>query len=103
MSLKYSENHHLSGGEEGANVHVALHLQGATLQRAMEFVDCVLEAAGGFVLEGDTPVPLLGETVLRPQTSGPCVHIDAATEDDPGVIQRLGLGTGREEQEGDAE
>ena len=29
--------------------------------------------------------------ILRPQTSGPCVHIDPADDDDPDVIRALGL------------
>jgi hypothetical protein len=63
----------------------------------MEFVDAVLEAAGEFVLEAETPIspPDLtvspGVTVLRPQTSGPCVHIDQADDKDPEEIRALGL------------
>ncbi|MFA7121177.1 MAG: hypothetical protein WC277_06825 [Bacilli bacterium] len=93
----YSETHHLNSDDGGTNVHVALHLQGASLLRAMEFVDAVLATAGEFVLEAETPIPLpdltpyRGATVLRPQTSGYCVHIDQATEDDPEEIQALGL------------
>ena len=30
--------------------------------------------------------------VIRPQTSGPCVHIDQADDDDPEAVQVLGLG-----------
>jgi len=31
------------------------------------------------------------ETLLRPQTSGPCVHIDQADIDDPEAVQALGV------------
>ena len=31
------------------------------------------------------------ETILRPQESGPCVHIDSADDDDPDVVRALGL------------
>lgn len=31
------------------------------------------------------------ETLLRPQTSGPCVHLDQADNDDPEAVQTLGL------------
>lgn len=30
-------------------------------------------------------------TLIRPQTSGPCVHIDSADGDDPDAVQALGL------------
>ena len=89
--MRYSENHHLNSDDGGTNAHVALHLQGASLLRAMEFVDAVLAAAGEFVLEAEAPAPLQGATVLRPQTSGPCVHIDQADDKDPKEIQALGL------------
>lgn len=95
--MRYSENHHLNSDDGGTNVHVALHLQGASLLRAMEFVDAVLATAGEFVLEAETPIspPDLtvspGVTVLRPQTSGYCVHIDQADDKDPEEIQALGL------------
>ncbi len=89
--MRYSENHHLNSDDGGTNVHVALHLQGASLLRAMEFVDVVLAAAGEYVLEAEAPAPLQGATVLRPQTSGPCVHIDQADDEDPKEIQALGL------------
>lgn len=78
--IRYSENHSLRSDEEGVSAHVALHLQGTSLMRAREFVDAVLAVASGFVLGDEGPAPLPGATVVRPQTSGPCVHYDERSE-----------------------
>jgi len=89
--IRYSENHHLNTDEEGTNVHIAIHLQGVSLAQAKGFVDVVLATASESNPANEGTDPTRGGTVLRPQTSGPCVHVDQATDDDPDAVQVLGL------------
>lgn len=89
--IRYSENHHLNTDEEGTNVHIAIHLQGVSLAQVKGFVDVVLATASESNPANEGTDPTRGGTVLRPQTSGPCVHVDQATDDDPDAVQVLGL------------
>ena len=89
--IRYSENHHLNTDEEGTNVHIAIHLQGVTRDQAKGFVDAVLATADKSIPTDDSSIPPTTATVLRPQTSGPCVHIDQAASDDPDAVRVLGL------------
>ena len=95
MTRKYSTTHCLDLDEDGvASALVTVRLQGVSLLRATMFVDAVLATAGEYVLEEDRPTiqpPPICETVIRPQTPGPCVHLDQIATDDPEEIQALGV------------
>jgi len=95
MTRKYSTTHCLDLDEDGvASALVTVRLQGVSLLRATMFVDAVLATAGEYVLEEDRPTiqpPPICETGIRPQTSGPCVHLDQIATDDPEEVQALGV------------
>jgi len=78
---KYSETHHLNVDEDGlASVHVAVHLQDADPRIAHLLVMRVLDVASAIA----DLVPLQSlrpDGVVRPQTSGPCVHYSG--DEDP--------------------
>ena len=75
---KYSETHHLNIDDAGlASVHVAVHLQNVNPQIAHLLVLRVLDAASAVAAVPEQGVP--GQ-VIRPQTSGPCVHYDERSE-----------------------
>ena len=75
---KYSETHHLNVDDAGlASVHVAVHLQDADPRIARLLVLRVLDAAAAVA---DAPEQGILGQVVRPQTSGPCVHYDEQTE-----------------------
>ena len=97
MTESYTEKHHLVNGDadDGTNVLVVLHLQGVTMARATGFVNAVLTAAREHALGAEPPLFSPGapathyeprgaaierETIIRPQTSGPCVHYDDRSE-----------------------
>jgi hypothetical protein len=86
---KYSETHHLNIDDAGlASVHVAVHLQNVNPQIAHLLVLRVLDAASAVAAVPEQGVP--GQ-VIRPQTSGLCVHYDpngSAPEDGDGPDYR---------------
>lgn len=86
---KYSETHHLNIDDAGlASVHVAVHLQNVNPQIAHLLVLRVLDAASEVAAVPEQGVP--GQ-VIRPQTSGLCVHYDpdgSAPEDGDGPDYR---------------
>jgi len=85
----YSETHHINVDDAGqASVHVAVHLQDVNPQIAHLLVLRVLDAATAVV---DAPEQGVPGQVIRPQESGPCVHIDSADDDDPDAVRALGL------------
>ena len=85
---KYSETHHLNVDDAGlASVHVAVHLQDADPRIARLLVLRVLDAAA---VVADAPERGILGQVVRPQTSGPCVHLDQATDDDLDEVRALG-------------
>jgi hypothetical protein len=74
MPPTYSETHHLNVDDAGlASVHVAVHLQNVNPQIAHLLVLRVLDAASAVAAVPEQGVP--GQ-VIRPQTSGPCVHCE---------------------------
>ncbi len=74
----YSETHHLNVDDAGlASVHVAVHLQNVNPQIAHLLVLRVLDAASAVAAAPEQGVP--GQ-VIRPQTSGLCVHYDERSE-----------------------
>lgn len=74
MPPTYSETHHLNVDDAGlASVHVAVHLQNVNPQIAHLLVLRVLDAASAVAAVPEQGVP--GQ-VIRPQTSGQCVHFD---------------------------
>ena len=78
MPPTYSETHHLNVDDAGlASVHVAVHLQNVNPQIAHLLVLRVLDAASAVAAVPEQGVP--GQ-VIRPQTSGPCVHYDERSE-----------------------
>jgi len=78
MPPTYSETHHLNIDDAGlASVHVAVHLQNVNPQIAHLLVLRVLDAASAVAAVPEQRVP--GQ-VIRPQTSGPCVHYDERSE-----------------------
>ncbi|MDD3072001.1 MAG: hypothetical protein PHX88_12500, partial [Methanoculleus horonobensis] len=84
----YSETHHLNVDDAGlASVHVAVHLQDADPRIARLLVLRVLDAAAAVA---DAPEQGILGQVVRPQTSGPCVHLDQATDDDLDEVRALG-------------
>lgn len=86
----YSETHHLNVDKDGqASVLVAVHLQDVEPQVARLFVLRVLDAAEAIAYLGPG-MSLRPGQVIRPQTSGPCVHVDSADDDDPIEAQALG-------------
>ncbi|MFA7121519.1 MAG: hypothetical protein WC277_08545 [Bacilli bacterium] len=90
---KYSETHHLNVDEAGlASVHVAVHLQDVNPMIARQLVLRVLDAAAAVagLTAPEREETLHRERVVRPQTSGPCVHIDSVDDDDPIEVQVLG-------------
>lgn len=87
---KYSETHHLNVDKDGrASVLVAVRLQDVEPQVARLFVLRVLDAAEAIAYLGPG-MSLRPGQVIRPQTSGPCVHVDSADDDDPIEAQALG-------------
>jgi hypothetical protein len=69
-----------------------VHLQGADLPATRLFVLRVLDVAGEFARPLDPQRSSTGApTLIRAQTSGPCVHIDQAVLDDLDAVQALGL------------
>ena len=89
MPPTYSETHHLNVDDAGlASVHVAVHLQNVNPQIAHLLVLRVLDAASAVAAVPEQGVP--GQ-VIRPQTSGLCVHYDpngSAPEDGDGPDYR---------------
>lgn len=89
MPPTYSETHHLNIDDAGlASVHVAVHLQNVNPQIAHLLVLRVLDAASAVAAVPEQGVP--GQ-VIRPQTSGLCVHYDpngSAPEDGDGPDYR---------------
>lgn len=89
MPPTYSETHHLNVDDAGrASVHVAVHLQNVNPQIAHLLVLRVLDAASAVAAIPEQGVP--GQ-IVRPQTSGLCVHYDpdgSAPEDGDGPDYR---------------
>ena len=89
MPPTYSETQHLNVDDAGlASVHVAVHLQNVNPQIAHLLVLRVLDAASAVAAVPEQGVP--GQ-VIRPQTSGLCVHYDpngSAPEDGDGPDYR---------------
>ena len=86
---KYREEHILAVDDDGrATVRIAVLLQDVEPPVARLFVLRVLD--GAEAIASPEPAPVRPGQVVRPQTSGPCVHIDTVDDADPIEVQVLG-------------